>query len=81
MSYEEFNVQELSSDQKQGIVNLIKHEFGSVLSEDKFEDCVLLVFEDISGFECASDSDFNCLINQLWSKYHEAPHKGKISSK
>ena len=35
-----------------------------------FTDQVLLLFEDISGFEMISDSESQTIINQLWSYYH-----------
>ena len=46
------------------------HQFGPSLSFDEFADQVLLLFEDISGFEVISDSESQTIINQLWSDYH-----------
>jgi len=61
---------ELSTDQRQTLVEIISEQFGPALSFEKFADQMLLLFEDISGFEVISDSESKTIINQLWSYYH-----------
>ena len=64
----------LSTDQQKTLVEIISDQSGPYLSFDKFTDQVLMLFEDISGFEVISDSESQIHINQLWSKYH-GPNK------
>ena len=64
------NKTELSIDQQKTLVEIISGQFGPDLSFDEFTDQVLMLFEDISGFEVISDSESQALINQLWSYYH-----------
>ncbi|MDB4409586.1 hypothetical protein N9235_02085 [Gammaproteobacteria bacterium] len=64
------NKTELSIAQQKTLVEIISDQFGPRLSFDDFADQMLLLFEDISGFEVISDSESQILINQLWSYYH-----------
>ena len=64
------NKTELSIDQQKTLVEIIIGQFGPHLTLDDFTDQVLLLFEDISGFEVISDSESQTIVNQLWSYYH-----------
>ena len=68
------NKTELSIDQQKALVEIISDQSGPHLTFDEFTDHVLMLFEDISGFEVITDSESKTLINQLWSKYH-GPNK------
>ena len=70
MNHEITNATRLSIDQQETLVEIIRDQSGPYLSFDKFADQVLMLFEDISGFETISDSESQILINQLWSYYH-----------
>jgi hypothetical protein len=70
MNHEITNKIELSVDQQESLVELISVQFGPCLSFEDFTDQVLLLFEDIAGFEMISDSESQTIINQLWSYYH-----------
>ena len=70
MDHEIITKTELSIDQQKTLVEIITYQFGPHLSFDDFTDQMLLLFEDIAGFELISDPDSQILINQLWSKYH-----------
>jgi hypothetical protein len=74
MNHEITNTTELSIDQQKTLVEIISDQSGPHLTFDEFTDQVLLLFEDIAGFEVISDSDSQILINRLWSKYH-GPNK------
>ena len=74
MNHEITNTTELSTDQQKTLVEIISDQFGPHLTFDEFADQMLLLFEDISGFEVISGSESQTLINQLWSKYH-GPNK------
>ena len=74
MNHEITNTTELSIDQQKSLVEIISDQFGPHLKFDEFTDQVLMLFEDISGFEAISDSESKYLINQLWSNYH-GPNK------
>jgi hypothetical protein len=70
MSHEVTNNTELSTDQVNNLVEIISDQFGHTLTREHFADQVLLLFEDISGFEVIADSVSQTIINQLWSYYH-----------
>ena len=74
MNHEITNTTELPIDQQKTLVEIISDQSGPHLTFDEFTDQVLLLFEDISGFEVINDSESQALINQLWSKYH-GPNK------
>lgn len=70
MNHEITNKAELSVDQQQTLVEIISDHFGPSLVYEEFAGQVLLLFEDISGFERMSDSESKNIIKQLWSYYH-----------
>jgi hypothetical protein len=70
MNHEITTKTELSIDQQKTLVEIISDQSGSDLTFDEFTDHVLMLFEDISGFEVITDSDSQILINRLWSYYH-----------
>jgi hypothetical protein len=70
MNHEIANQTELSVDQQKTLVDIISDQFGHGLSFNDFTDQVLLLLENISGFEMISDSECQTIINQLWSYYH-----------
>ena len=74
MNHEITNKTGLSLDQQKTLVEIISDQSGPHLTYDEFTDQVLMLFEDISGFEVISDSESQILINQLWSYYH-GPNK------
>ena len=74
MNHEITNTTELSIDQQNTLVEIISNQSGPHLTFDEFTDQVLLLFEDISGFEAITDSDSKTFVNQLWSYYH-GPNK------
>ena len=56
---------ELSIDQQKTLVKIISDQSGPHLTFDEFTDQVLLLFEDISGFEVISVSESKTVINQI----------------
>ena len=74
MNHEITTKTELSIDQQKTLVEIISDQSGHNLTFDEFTDQVLMLFEDIAGFEVITDSESQTLINQLWSKYH-GPNK------
>jgi hypothetical protein len=70
MNHEVTNNTALSVDQQKALVEVISDHSGHNLSYDEFTDQVLLVLENIPGFETISDSESQTIINQLWSLYH-----------
>ena len=74
MNHRITNTTELSTDQQKTLVEIINEQSGPHLTFDEFADQMLLMFEDISGFEVITDSESQILINQLWSYYH-GPNK------
>ena len=74
MNHEITTKTELSIDQQNALVEIISDLFGYNLTFEVFTDQVLMLFEDISGFEVMTDSDSQIFVNQLWSYYH-GPNK------
>ena len=74
MNHEITNTTELSIDQQKTLVEIISDQSGPCLPFEEFTDQVLLLFEDIAGFETISDSESQALINHLWSYYHGTDH-------
>jgi hypothetical protein len=70
MNHEATNNTALSIDQQKTLSEIISDQAGHNLSLEEFTDQVLLLFEDISGFEAISDSASQTIINQLWRYYH-----------
>jgi hypothetical protein len=70
MNHEITTRTKLSIDQQKTLVEIISDQFGPHLKFDEFTDQVLLLFENIAGFEVTSDSETIILINKLWSYYH-----------
>lgn len=59
----------LTTEQELDLVKFIIEDFGVDLDKDKFVECCLQMFEDISGFECLSDTETRSITNRLWSNY------------
>jgi len=70
MNHEITTRTELSLDQQKTLVEIISDRSGPHLTFEKFTDQMLMLFEDISGFEVITDSESKTLINLLWSNYH-----------
>jgi len=70
MNHEIVNQHELSTNKQKTLVEIISEQSGPRLSFDEFTEQVLVLFEEISGFEMISDSESQTIINQLWSYYH-----------
>jgi len=70
MNHEITTKTKLSIEQQKTLIEIISDQSGPHLSFDEFTDQVLMLFEDISGFEVITDSDSKTLINLLWSYYH-----------
>ncbi len=70
MNHEVTNNTALSVDQQKSLIEIISDQSDHNLSYDEFTDQVLLILEDISGFEMISNSESQTIINQLWSYYH-----------
>jgi len=64
-------MQQLTTEQNDLLVEIIKEEFGAQLALDEFTDVLLGMLEYVAGFEAISQQEVNSLTNQLWKKYHE----------
>jgi len=63
-------MQSLTTEQKEALVEIIKDEFGGEMSLDEFTDILLGMLEDVAGFEASPQQEVNKLTNQLWKNYH-----------
>jgi hypothetical protein len=64
-------MKQLTTEQKQNLVEIINDEYGNALDFDDFTNALLGLLEDVPGFETAKESTINNLNQQLWSKYHD----------
>ena len=71
MSQDRLNPFHLSGDQHSRLVDLLLEQYRIDLSKADFADRVLQLLEDIAGFENATDSDTQSVINTLWSLYRD----------
>jgi hypothetical protein len=64
------DMKRLTKDQQKVIVEIITEEAGSNLGYDEFGNRVLLLLEDVAGFETISSRDSKRIVQQLWRNYH-----------
>jgi len=64
-------MKQLTTDQKQELVEIIKDEYGNTLDFDDFTNALLGLLEDVSGFDTAKERTINNLTQTLWSQYHD----------
>jgi hypothetical protein len=60
----------LTKEQQQSLVEIITEQSGLNLKFDDFTDRMLMLFEDVPGFETISTSESKRVINQLWRIYN-----------
>jgi oligoendopeptidase F len=61
----------LNRRQQSDLIELINEEFGADLTKEEFIDVAFRLFEDIAGFETASEDETFNLIELLWRQYDE----------
>jgi len=59
----------MTNEQIQHIAQYILDDYGSGLTSQRLTDAILLVFEDIAGFELADEVAMNLIINQIREQY------------
>ena len=59
----------LSENELKELIEIVVHSHGSSLSEEAFNDAVLMLFEDIAGMESCLLHDH--YLNLLWDLYHD----------
>ena len=59
----------LSENELRELIDLVVHSHGSYLSEEAFNDAVLMLFEDIAGMELSLLHDH--YLDLLWDFYHD----------
>ena len=83
MDHEITTKTELSIDQQKRLVEIISDQTGPHLTFDEFADQMLMLFEDIAGFETISDSESQTVTDQLMEPPMfalKAPRRGAISA-
>ena len=60
----------LTADQIQDLASIVLEECGSCLSDDELTDEIVLLLEDVAGFETASATSVRHVIDQARSHYH-----------
>lgn len=66
----------LTRTESNTLVNIVCESHGSELTQFEFSDAMLMLFEDVSGFEAMPSKKAGIVINKLWSQYMD-----KISPK
>ena len=59
----------LTENELRELIDLVVHSHGSSLSEEAFNDAVLMLFEDIAGMESCLLHDH--YLDLLWDFYHD----------
>ena len=63
-------VHQLKPDQLAMLVSIVIEESGDKLTRPNFNDAMLLLFENIAGFENLSSRQTNRYLKSLWKIYH-----------
>ncbi len=63
---------QLTRDQVSMLVRIIREDSGDSVSRPEFNDSMLLIFENIAGFESLSAKDSTRLLSRLWQEYWAA---------
>ena len=63
-------VHQLKPDQLAMLVSIVIEESGDRLNLAQFNDAMLLLFENIAGFENLSSRQANPYLKSLWKMYH-----------
>lgn len=67
----------LSVEQRVVLIELIQETHGAMLPKNEFEDALLLLLEDVSGFEHPVSEDLSLLIADLCGRYPSALGAGR----
>jgi hypothetical protein len=60
---------ELTDEQIQMLADIVHEQFGSCLNEDELTDHILLLLEDVAGFETAPDRLVRQILNDVRRYY------------
>src|ERR1019366_4994167 len=63
------STEQLTSEQLDMLVQIVIDESGYTLTRNQFNDTMLMLFENIAGFETLSRKRSNKYLNTLWSMY------------
>ena len=63
----------ITNEQIQHLAQYILDDYGSDLTDHRLTDAILLVLEDIAGFEMADDEAMNPILNQIREHYTGLP--------
>jgi|GEM_PF-4219417 len=63
---------QLTRDQVSMLVHIIREDSGDNVSRPEFNDSILLIFENIAGFESLSARASTRLVSRLWQEYRAA---------
>ena len=63
---------QLTRDHIDMLVRIIREDSGDSVSRPEFNDSMLLIFENIPGFESLSTTDSTRLLGRLWQEYRAA---------
>lgn len=66
---------DLTDNQLQRLAQYLIDDFGLDLTDQKLTDCVLLLFEDIAGFETADARLTQSTVNQIRKRYYDLNNK------
>ena len=70
MAIEKTNESPLTQEQIRSLSEYIVDVYGTRLPEEELVESILVVMEDIPGFELASSQSVQCVINQIRNQYY-----------
>jgi hypothetical protein len=62
----------LNNDQLTMLVRIVREDSGDNVPRSDFNESMLLMFENIAGFETLSQRNSKQLLDKLWQLYHTA---------
>jgi hypothetical protein len=67
----------LSSEQVKELAQYLLDEYGPDLTGQRLTDGVLLVLEDIAGYELTDEEAIQLILNQIREQYYDLINEGK----
>jgi len=64
---------QMSKQQVADLVTYLTEDFGSELTREKFEECLLVMLEDVAGLESLKPTQQKALVEDAYSLYIKQP--------
>ena len=65
-------LRQLNRDQIDMLVRIVREDLGDSVARSQFNESMLLIFENIAGFEALPQRASRLLLDKLWQEYRAA---------